>query len=243
MIPESRRGHDLPNHTRHADKVRDALTLDQFERALRVPPMHEDQLGAAQDARCHDRVTPRDVEKRHRYQRDRRRLLAPQHHRRHAAAELLRGTAIGHRHDIRADVAMGSDGALGHTRGAGGIEDRRVVLRVDRRIRHRRIVGNGGQTSSHRSITPAVASPSLLATIMAPRSRSARRGPSRSARLASTTARLEPESARQKASSSVDSQALSGTAMAPTPVTAQKATDHSGRLRMAIATRSPLRTP
>ena len=38
-------------------------------------------------------------------------------------------------------------------------------------------------------------------------------------------------------------QALSGTAMAPARIAPKKATGHSGRLRMAMATRSPLATP
>ena len=67
--------------------------------------------------------------------------------------------------------------------------------------------------------------------------------PSNAARLPSATTTREPESVTQYASSRAVSQALSGTAMAPMPVTAQNATDHSGRLRMAIATRSPWRMP
>ena len=37
--------------------------------------------------------------------------------------------------------------------------------------------------------------------------------------------------------------ALSGTTIAPAAAAAQNAIDHSGKLRIAIATRSPLRTP
>jgi hypothetical protein len=54
---------------------------------------------------------------------------------------------------------------------------------------------------------------------------------------------LDPESARPYSSSAPVHHVLSGTAMAPSETMAKKAAGHSGRLAMAIATRSPLATP
>ena len=54
---------------------------------------------------------------------------------------------------------------------------------------------------------------------------------------------FEPESVMQYSSSGPLPQALIGTVMAPMAAAAQKAIDHSGKLRMAMATRSPLPMP
>ena len=70
--------------------------------------------------------------------------------------------------------------------------------------------------------------------------RCARRRSPRSASQKSTT---DPESARPYSSSGPVHHALSGTTTAPIDAAAQNATDHSGKFRMAMATRSPGRTP
>ena len=49
----------------------------------------------------------------------------------------LRAPGGGRREDVAVDVAMGADGALGLSRGAGGVEDRRVVVRRQGRGRQR----------------------------------------------------------------------------------------------------------
>ena len=72
------------------------------------------------------------------------------------------------------------------------------------------------------------------------RSSSGRR---RSRRSPSATSTLQPESSRPNASSSPVHQALRGTTTAPAAAAAQNASAHSGKLRMAMATRSPFRTP
>ena len=56
-------------------------------------------------------------------------------------------------------------------------------------------------------------------------------------------ATLAPLSVRANSSSGPVHQALSGVAIAPMAVAAKKATGHSGRLRVMIATRSPATTP
>ena len=65
----------------------------------------------------------------------------------------------------------------------------------------------------------------------------------RSTRSGSATSTLAPESSRPKSSSSSVHHALSDTDTAPIEVAAAKLTTHSGRLRIAIATRSPGCTP
>ena len=66
---------------------------------------------------------------------------------------------------------------------------------------------------------------------------------SRAARSASTKSTTEPESASPYSSSGPVHHAFSGTTTAPAAVAPQKASDHSGKLRMAMATRSPGCTP
>ena len=54
---------------------------------------------------------------------------------------------------------------------------------------------------------------------------------------------LVPESDKPYSNSDPVHHALSGTTTAPTEAAPQNATSHSGKLRMAIATRSPFCTP
>ena len=68
-------------------------------------------------------------------------------------------------------------------------------------------------------------------------------GAMRSQRSASQIKTAAPESAIPKASSSPVHHAFNGTTIAPETAAAKKATGHSGRLRIASATRSPFLTP
>ena len=72
---------------------------------------------------------------------------------------------------------------------------------------------------------------------------SARCGRIRLRRSESTNTTEVSESVSPYCSSEPVHQAFSGTAIAPAEAIAQKAIDHSGRLRIAMETRSPLRTP
>src|SRR5712691_8087263 len=65
----------------------------------------------------------------------------------------------------------------------------------------------------------------------------------RSKRSASANAILAPESFSAYSSSAPVHHALSGVAIAPASSVPKNAAGHSGRLRIAMATRSPLRTP
>ncbi len=97
--------------------------------------------------------------------------------------------------------------------------------------------------------SPAAGSPRRTTIVASTSNRSAhppwRQRRPRSARPAPASAKttLVPESASPYSSSSPVHQALSGTTTAPAAAAAQNATDHSGRLRIAIATRSPSTTP
>ena len=102
--------------------------------------------------------------------------------------------------------------------------------------------GTAPSTSSQRSAAPARAAGAPRATTVA-MSRPGSTSPSRSSRSASTNTTLAPESRKPYSSSSAVHHALSGTTTAPAAAAAQNAIDHSGKLRITIATRSPFATP
>ena len=107
---------------------------NELEGPLGVEVVHHDELPAGGEVGDHDRVAAGGVEQRHGEEEGGLRLLPGG---RHAGA--VAGGAAGvdeeEAHEVRAHVAVRADGALGPPRGARRVEDRGVVLGVDRELR------------------------------------------------------------------------------------------------------------
>ena len=120
----------LHDHGRHAAEGGDPLTLDQLEGPLGIEVVHHDDLSAGADVSHHDGVAPGGVEERDREQ-DGALHLVRRVDQRSPEAQLAPRVDEEEVHQVGADVAVGADGALGASRGARGVEDGGVVLRVD----------------------------------------------------------------------------------------------------------------
>ena len=127
---EARRLEHLPHHGRHPAEAGEPLALDQLERPLGVPLVHHHELPAEGRIADEDRVTPRSVEEGH---GDELRLLRTVAGRRKLGAASQRPARLreGQTHQVRADVAVGAERALGLPRRAGGVEDRGLVVGVE----------------------------------------------------------------------------------------------------------------
>ena len=64
-LGKARRLDEIPTLRRHADEVRDLLTLDDLKRLVDVPLEHDDELHPTCEAAEHHRHTTGDVEQRH----------------------------------------------------------------------------------------------------------------------------------------------------------------------------------
>ena len=139
---EARMLDDLPCDRGHAAGSRDALALDQLKRLVCIPFALHDDLRARHDGRHHDRKAARRMEQRH---RDQRRLLHRRVGRgRHLAPAQERAGLSAHRvEEIRDDIAVRDDRALGLSGRARGVEDRGIVLRVERHRRQRTLGKRG----------------------------------------------------------------------------------------------------
>ena len=147
------------------------------------------------------------------------------------------------REEVAADVAVRAERALRPARRARRVEDRREVLGLEVDVgQRRRRRAPSPSTSSHRSARAGARSSARATTIVATSSAGSTSA-SRSSRSASTNTTLAPESRRPYSSSSAVHHAFSGTTIAPAAAAAQNAIDHSGKLRITIATRSPFSTP
>ena len=66
-------GEQLAGHHRHRAQGIHLLPLDQLERFLGIPLVHQHQLAAAQGRTVHDAIIGRDMKQRRGHQRGRRR--------------------------------------------------------------------------------------------------------------------------------------------------------------------------
>ena len=161
------------------------------------------------------------------------------------AAAASRAARIAARQDVGHQVAVRAERALRRAGRAAGVEDRRVVVGRDLGLREARCRAASPRSSARRSAPRARVAVPSSAPSRARRSRapapaaSAIASASRACRSASTNSTFAPESAMPYSSSPPVHHALSGTAIAPSAVTAKNTTGHSGRLRIASATRSP----
>ena len=127
----------LPDHRRDPAEDRDPLSFDQLERALRVPLVHDHELPPGRGVGHQHRMAARGVEERHREQvrvlRARAQSLAA---RLPARPHGRPGLPERQRPQVAADVAMGAERALGLAGRARRVEDRRVVLGLERHDGH-----------------------------------------------------------------------------------------------------------
>ena len=160
--------------------------------------------------RDHDRVAAGGVEQRHGEQEGRLRLLAGRLQGRRAEARGAAGVDEEEAHQVGAHVAVGAHRALGPPRGARGVEDGGVVLRVDGEVGRRGGLVHGAQREGEgplghrcarrRAARRRPAAPWARSGARRPRrrrrgaDRPPRKGRMRSARSVSTKATLEPES-------------------------------------------------
>ena len=242
----------LHGHGGDAAEGGDALALDELEGPFGVPVVHHDELVARRGVGHQDRVASGGVEERHRQQVG-------------ARAPPL-GVARARR-PARASACppgcSGRTGSSGWCPCCGGCPPRpwaspscptcRRWWRRPRASMRRRRAGStsaGGRrprarrrtttgTGRRRGGAGTWVRSSWVTTTARRSGSSARWGRRRSRRAASTKATAVPESASPYWSSAPVHQALSGTTTPPAAAAPQKAMAHSGRLRMAMATRSP----
>ena len=147
------------------------------------------------------------------------------------------------RHDVGVDVAMGGERALRLAGRAGGVEDGRVVLGIDRRPPA--AASGSGRSIARRPITSSSGTRVAARSACAPATRFERRPVgemrrSRSSRSASTIATLAPEFVRPYSQLGAGPPGVQRRDDRAGRAAAQNATGHSGKLRMTMATRSPL---
>ena len=127
----------LPCDRRHAAGMLHLLALDDLHRLLGLPFAHEDHGRAGDDRRHQPGAARSDVEQRDDQQRGARlRRLGN----RVAAAQQRPRAGIAARENVRADVAVGAQRALGIAGGSAGVEDRRIVVGRDRHVRKRHVL-------------------------------------------------------------------------------------------------------
>ena len=142
---------------------------------------------------------------------------------------------------VRADVAVRAERALRPAGRARRVEDRGVVLGLERRRRaaRRRRARRRARPRTVDAPVGARRRPRRATIDRDARARAATPcAGARSARRRRTRPPSPSRAARTRARRPVH-HALSGTTTAPAAVAAQNAIDHSGKLRIAIATRSP----
>jgi hypothetical protein len=100
---------------------------------------------------------------------------------------------------------------------------------------------SGTPTTSFHATQPSGTSPRT--TIVVTSGSEAKCGARRSIRSSSATSSFVPESCSPYSSSGPVHHAFSGTTIAPVAAAPKKAMGHSGKLRIAMATRSPFSTP
>jgi hypothetical protein len=128
----------LPGHRRHAGERGHPLALDEPQRLLGVPLVHEHQTTTGAEGGQEDRVAAGDVEQGHGHEhaRRRRRILRRAAQRRHGDV----GLEAQHRGQ---DRPVRGDGALREACGPRGVHDRRVVVGVDVHRGHGRPAAGG----------------------------------------------------------------------------------------------------
>ena len=142
---------ELPGDGRHAAGGGHPLALDQLKSAHRIPAAHHHQLGPAEETGVEDREAAGGVKERHRQQGRALGRVRIGLRRRLAPAQERAGGRAGSGEDVGVDIALGGERALGFAGGAGGVEDGRLVVGVDRHIRQRlvRQAGPGGRLADH----------------------------------------------------------------------------------------------
>ncbi len=133
----------LPGDGGHPAGHGHALALDHLEGADRVPLVHHHQLGPGDQAGIEHGETAGGVEEGHGQQG---RALGSRRiggRRRLTAAQESAGPGAARRHDVGIDIALGGQGALGLSGGAGGVEDGGLVILDDVGL-GQGLVGQGG---------------------------------------------------------------------------------------------------
>ena len=140
---EIRRFQKLPRHGGNAGGVGDPFLLDQFQRAFRIPFVHQNDLAPLGERDQKRGMTAGDMKERCWQQNGflrrggivtRPAIATAQRHERRAEIDI---------ENVGDGVAMGAERALGPPRGAGGIENRRIIFRIDRDIGQRKIGERG----------------------------------------------------------------------------------------------------
>ena len=136
---------ELGEHRRHAGEARHPFALHELESDPGVPLVHEHEGGSLAHRAEQHRMAAGGMEERHRDEdRPRGRRVRQELAQTAPLPQLLPGRGVPHAHDVAADVSVRAEGPLGGAGGAGGVEDRRAVVRTDLAVRQLRGAGDLG---------------------------------------------------------------------------------------------------